>query len=132
MSAVPPHAAALAVVLAAATKSEPRVTETPHIVRIEADLPDDLGDVVRATILTALGNADRYGHVHSTDGDTVWAEIDRKAPPVTTTQDETRPGNDDAAYKVLLGHTLTCAGCRTGTPCPTAVRLGRAWRQDRR
>lgn len=38
----------------------------------------------------------------------------------------------DAAYRVLLGHTTTCAACRAGFPCSTAVGLGRAWREVRR
>lgn len=38
----------------------------------------------------------------------------------------------DVAYRRLLGHTTTCAGCRVGASCPTAVRLGRAWREVRR
>lgn len=38
----------------------------------------------------------------------------------------------DAAYRVLLGHTAQCAACRAGAPCPTAARLGRAWREARR
>ncbi|MFE7401705.1 hypothetical protein [Streptomyces sp. NPDC057557] len=39
---------------------------------------------------------------------------------------------DDAAYSALLGHTMTCTACRSGTSCPTAVRLGRKWRAARR
>lgn len=38
----------------------------------------------------------------------------------------------DTAYRALLGHTTTCAACRAGASCPTAVRLGRAWREARR
>lgn len=43
-----------------------------------------------------------------------------------------RPAGTDAAYRVFLGHTTHCAACRAGAPCPTAARLGRAWRQARR
>ncbi|MFC9752969.1 hypothetical protein [Streptomyces sp. NPDC056921] len=37
----------------------------------------------------------------------------------------------DAEYRTLLGHTYGCASCRLA-PCPTAVRLTRAWRDARR
>ncbi|MFJ4916039.1 hypothetical protein [Streptomyces sp. NPDC088726] len=43
-----------------------------------------------------------------------------------------KPAAADAAHRVLLGHTITCAACRAGAPCPTTARLGRAWRQARR
>ncbi|MEV3994826.1 hypothetical protein AB0K62_03925 [Streptomyces halstedii] len=39
--------------------------------------------------------------------------------------------NAEAAYQIWLGHTIQCTACRT-TPCMTAVRLGRAWREARR
>lgn len=38
----------------------------------------------------------------------------------------------DGAYRVFLGHTAQCAACRAGALCPTAARLGRAWRETRR
>lgn len=79
MPTVPPHAVALAGMLAAATSSEPRITETQHGFRIEVDLPDELSPVTRSTILTALGTADRYGHNRTEAGDSVWGEIDREA-----------------------------------------------------
>lgn len=44
----------------------------------------------------------------------------------------TRAARGDAAYRTWLGHTTTCATCRAGSACPTAVRLGRAWRETRR
>lgn len=37
----------------------------------------------------------------------------------------------DTAYRALIGHTATCPNCRTGPTCPTAVRLGRAWKAAR-
>ncbi|MEU6014438.1 hypothetical protein ABZ826_10385 [Streptomyces sp. NPDC047515] len=43
-----------------------------------------------------------------------------------------RPPAPDVAYRAWLGHTTTCATCRTGASCLTAVRLGRAWREGRR
>lgn len=42
-----------------------------------------------------------------------------------------RPAGRDASYQSLLGHTMECATCRAGAACPTATRLGRAWRVDR-
>lgn len=37
----------------------------------------------------------------------------------------------DTAYRVWLGHTRTCAGCRAGKACATASKLGRLWREAR-
>lgn len=39
----------------------------------------------------------------------------------------------DSSYRTLLGHTTVCPSCRAlGGLCPTAARLVRAWRKDRR
>ncbi|MFF5278802.1 hypothetical protein [Streptomyces sp. NPDC000133] len=43
-----------------------------------------------------------------------------------------KPESSDAAYRTLIGHTVTCATCRAGAACVTATRLGRAWRETRR
>jgi hypothetical protein len=67
--------------LAAATSSEPRITVTPGAIRIEVDLPEQLTTATRSTILTTLGAADRYGHDRTADGNSVWAEIDRRTAP---------------------------------------------------
>ncbi|MGC5344981.1 hypothetical protein ACPXCE_11920 [Streptomyces sp. DT24] len=80
MSTVPPHVVSLARMLAAATRSEPRVTETPTKIRIEADLPDQVSGVMRATILRALSSAPRFGHDRAQDSETIWAEIDKEPP----------------------------------------------------
>jgi hypothetical protein len=53
--------------------------ETPPRIRIEVDLPGHLTAFTRRSLLTALANADRYGHDVTTGGATVWAEIDRNA-----------------------------------------------------
>ncbi|MFD4855116.1 hypothetical protein [Streptomyces atratus] len=37
----------------------------------------------------------------------------------------------DAEYRTYMGHTLTCAACRAGASCVTAVQLGRVWREAR-
>ncbi|MFF2959626.1 hypothetical protein ACFVT1_12060 [Streptomyces sp. NPDC057963] len=37
----------------------------------------------------------------------------------------------EAEYRALLGHTYACAACRC-SPCPTALRLSRTWREARR
>ncbi len=42
-----------------------------------------------------------------------------------------RPAGTDAAYRTYLNHTHLCATCRAGVSCPTAARLGRAWRDTR-
>lgn len=79
MRSIEAQAAALSAMLAAATAAEPRRTKTSTGVRIEATLPETVKPVTRGAILTALSIADRYGHAHTGDGDTVWAELDRKA-----------------------------------------------------
>lgn len=38
----------------------------------------------------------------------------------------------DARYRIWIGRTMSCCTCRAGAACPTAVRLGRAWRKARR
>jgi len=38
----------------------------------------------------------------------------------------------EPTYKTWIGHTTTCATCTAGRACPTAVKLGRAWRAARR
>ncbi|MFE2086536.1 hypothetical protein [Streptomyces sp. NPDC057582] len=74
------QAAALAGMFAAALGGEPRTTITEiGDVRIEADLPAGMTAAMRAAVLTALGMADRYGHVRTEGVDTVWAELDREA-----------------------------------------------------
>ncbi|MFI2368390.1 ATP-binding protein [Streptomyces sp. NPDC018833] len=83
MPTSPPHAIALAGMLAAATRNSPRITEIQGAVRIEIDLPQELSGLIRSIVLTTLGAADRYGHDYTADGDAVWAEIDRKATAVT-------------------------------------------------
>lgn len=37
----------------------------------------------------------------------------------------------EAAYRTYLTHTHLCATCRAGVSCPTAARLGQAWKQTR-
>lgn len=37
----------------------------------------------------------------------------------------------DTSYRTWLGHTQHCPACRAGVSCPTAVHLGRAWREAR-
>lgn len=45
----------------------------------------------------------------------------------------TERAEPDSAYRTLLGHTTVCSACRAvGGLCPTAARLGRAWREARR
>lgn len=45
---------------------------------------------------------------------------------------KTKNAQADTVYRTWLGHTIACAACRAGAPCPTAARLGRTWRQVRR
>lgn len=41
-------------------------------------------------------------------------------------------GADETAYRTLLRHSVTCAACRAGAPCPAVAELRRAWREARR
>ena len=45
------------------------------------------------------------------------------ASAITTAED---------AYRVYVRHTYVCSACVAGRACPTAARLGRAWRETRR
>ncbi|MEI7033797.1 hypothetical protein [Streptomyces pratensis] len=111
--------------LTAAIGAEPRVTVDPDAFRVEADLPAGLDAAAHSAVLAALATADRYGHTLTRVSEFVWAEISREAN-VTTTD------SSDAAYRALLGHTMTCTACRTGAACPDATKLVRAWRETRR
>ncbi|MGW1228330.1 hypothetical protein [Streptomyces sp. NPDC001478] len=42
-----------------------------------------------------------------------------------------RAARAEAAYRAWLAHTTSCATCRAGAACVTAVGLGRAWRNRR-
>lgn len=79
MSSPATQAAALAAMLAAATGSEPRTTETGVGIRVEADLPPEVTSATRMTILAALAGAPAYGHERRLDGaEIVWAVIPRE------------------------------------------------------
>ncbi|WP_411079428.1 hypothetical protein [Streptomyces sp. cmx-18-6] len=110
--------------LTAAIGTEPRVTDVAAGIRVEADLPSTLTEVEHAAVLAALATADHFGHTLTRTAEFVWAEISREAT-VTTTD------SPDAAYRDLLGHTMTCGACREGTVCPTATKLVRIWRETR-
>lgn len=79
MPTVDTQAAALVGMLTAATGTDPQTTDGAGVIRIEADLPEELSPTTRTAILTALAIADRYGHTRTDDSDTVWAELDREA-----------------------------------------------------
>lgn len=80
MPSVEVQAAALAGMLAAATGNEPRTERTSAGIRIVADLPRQMGPVMRTAILTALAHAPQYGHVHTAETDSVWAFLPRASP----------------------------------------------------
>ncbi|MFG3404495.1 hypothetical protein [Streptomyces sp. NPDC048142] len=111
--------------LTAATGTASRVATDLDGFRVEADLPAELSATAHAAVLAALATADRYGHTRTRTSEYVWAEISREAN-VTTNE------SPDAAYRALLGHTMTCTACRTGTACPDATKLVRVWRETRR
>ncbi|WP_251014965.1 hypothetical protein [Streptomyces sp. ISL-99] len=77
MPTIATRTAALVGMLTAATGAEPTVDDAPQHVRIEADLPDNLGPAKRHAVLAALDRADRYGHDRTEDRTTVWAELDK-------------------------------------------------------
>ncbi|WP_120727166.1 hypothetical protein [Streptomyces hundungensis] len=61
----------------------PRTDETPGLIRIEADVPDDLSETAHTRLLAALTSADvRFGH-DLTGGNkksVFWVELDRREP----------------------------------------------------
>ncbi|MGA4955023.1 hypothetical protein [Streptomyces lavendulocolor] len=52
--------------------------ESQHV-RIEADLPDDLGPAERRAVLIAIAACPRYGHDRTSKRVTIWAELDKEA-----------------------------------------------------
>ncbi|MFD7429079.1 hypothetical protein [Streptomyces sp. NPDC059814] len=57
--------------------------------------------------------------------------VDRRAAFPDCECPRHRPAGSEAAYRTYVSHTSLCATCRAGAPCPTAARLGQAWRQIR-
>ncbi|MDQ0812967.1 hypothetical protein QFZ63_004681 [Streptomyces sp. B3I7] len=70
------RAVALAAGLTAVTGREARTEELPGRVRVTAALPERLTEAARRSLLTALADADRYGHDVTARGAVVRAEID--------------------------------------------------------
>lgn len=70
-----PKVESIAARLSAALNTEVRRTNGPHGVRLEADLPADLGEARRAATLAAISEADSFGHQRTGRGDLVWAFI---------------------------------------------------------
>ncbi|MEU0722122.1 hypothetical protein ABZ498_33725 [Streptomyces lavendulocolor] len=79
MPATRSQTAALVGMLRAATGTEPTVHEESQHVRIEADLPDDLGPAERRAVLIAIAACPRYGHDRTSKRVTIWAELDKEA-----------------------------------------------------
>ncbi|MEU4176929.1 hypothetical protein [Streptomyces sp. NPDC026589] len=50
---------------------------------------------------------------------------------VTGLKEKRRQRSGERAYRTWLGHTQSCPTCRVGVSCPTAVHLGRVWREVR-
>lgn len=69
-------AIALAARLKAITHHDPALSETAHLIRVTAHLPERLTDRGRLSLLVALADADRFGHVLTDEGGAVWAEVD--------------------------------------------------------
>ncbi|MEU9133965.1 hypothetical protein AB0D08_38800 [Kitasatospora sp. NPDC048540] len=67
--------------IAAATGTRARVRRRPEGggYRVEAVLPEGLGDVPHLLLLSVLAEADRYGHRYCGEVDLVWAEVDDRA-----------------------------------------------------
>lgn len=74
---------ALASTLGAELGTAPRTHETPDLIRIEADVPEDLSETALTKLLASLVNADvRFGHDLTGDGTSVvWAEVDQRDEP---------------------------------------------------
>jgi hypothetical protein len=72
--------------LAAATGLEARIDEQPSRIRITTQIPDDLTEPARQTVLAALAAlppTDTYGHDRTEDDlQTLWVELrDWRSPP---------------------------------------------------
>lgn len=83
--------------LSAATGNQPRTDETPTSTRITVQIPAELSEPARQTVLAALAAlppTDTYGHDRTEDdSQTLWVELrDWRIPP----HDHDPPGGDAA------------------------------------
>lgn len=78
MPTIRTQTAALVGMLRAATGTEPTVDEQSQRVRIETEIPDDLGPAERQAVLLAIADCPRYGHDRTAERVTVWAELDKE------------------------------------------------------
>ncbi|MCT9093498.1 hypothetical protein N4G70_32210 [Streptomyces sp. ASQP_92] len=60
----------------------PRTDETPDLIRIEADVPDDLSETAHTRLLATLTSTNvRFGHDLTADKKSVfWVELDQREP----------------------------------------------------
>ncbi|MER5880685.1 hypothetical protein ABT119_32810 [Streptomyces sp. NPDC001910] len=63
--------------LSGALNTEVRRSDELRGVRLEADLPSNLGEEERAATLAAISEADSFGHQRTGRGDLIWAFIAR-------------------------------------------------------
>ena len=70
-----PKVESIAARLAVATGSQVRREEDPSGIRLEVDLPQELSETARRTVLAAIADADAYGHGLTGEGDHLWALI---------------------------------------------------------
>ncbi|WP_438296312.1 hypothetical protein [Streptomyces sp. HUAS TT7] len=77
-------ATALASMLKAELGTTPRTDETPDLIRIEADVPDDLSETAHTRLLATLtAAAVRFGHDLTGENkrSVLWVEVDRRNEP---------------------------------------------------
>ncbi|GAA3768182.1 hypothetical protein [Streptomyces chiangmaiensis] len=84
-------AESIAARLAAATGSEVHRTEGPAGVRLEANLPPELSEAAHEIVLSAIAEADAYGHERTEDRGYVWALV-HETPNENPAAADTAPG----------------------------------------
>jgi hypothetical protein len=72
---VRPRVESIAARLLAATGNEVRRLDGPAGIRLEVDVPADLSENSRSFVISALADADNYGHERTEDADYAWALI---------------------------------------------------------
>jgi hypothetical protein len=81
VSSPKPHAAQIASLLADTLGTTPHAEVLKDRIRIEAEVPDNLDETLRRTLLTSLNStADRFGHELKDGKPIVWAELDQESP----------------------------------------------------
>ncbi|MGI5143300.1 hypothetical protein [Streptomyces sp. CA-106110] len=84
-------AESIAARLAAAAGSEVHRTTGPAGIRLEADLPPELSEAAHEIVLSAIAEADAYGHERTGDRNYVWAMVHGENPNENPAAADTAP-----------------------------------------